>query len=136
MNSSAGFEIIYKDKFHEIKFEPVGRVLISEWEGFLLLEEIEKGTGLLLKCIKTEKIQKIISVQKRMKVLTKDIREFYQNYWNLEVEKAGIRKIGIVVSEDPFAHNSVKQIISPSPFLSSICQFFQNESQAMAWVNE
>lgn len=99
-----------REKFVEIFYDTQDKVVIAKWVGFLKPEDVKTGCEAINDQIRTNKLTKHISDHTKLKVLSKEVQEYLTQEWFINVEKMGLEKIAVLVSEDVFAQATVNNV--------------------------
>lgn len=127
---------VFKEKYVEITFDKDNEIIKAKWKGFLKLDEVKKGCAEITKLIKNNKLTKHASDQVDLKVLSKDVQNYLTLEWFPEVQKLGLRKIGVVVSQDVFAQATVNNVNTKSQKDQLVFNTFNDEIQCVRWLNQ
>jgi hypothetical protein len=127
---------ILKESFVEITFEKETGIITAKWIGFLKLSDVQRGCDLLSKHIKNNKLKKHISDHTKLKVLSKEVQEYLTGQWFAEVEKLGLEKIAVHVSEDIFAQATVNNVNTKGSLGNLKIYTFNSLNQCNTWLAE
>ena len=132
----AKVDSILKEKFVEIEFDPSTKVITARWIGFLKLEDVQKGCNLVSNYIKKNNLTSHLSDHTKLKVLSKEVQEYLTGQWFAEVEKLGLKKIAVLVSEDVFAQATVNNVNTRGAVGRLKIYTFNSETQCNQWLSE
>ncbi|MBC8111521.1 MAG: hypothetical protein H7Y04_10710 [Verrucomicrobia bacterium] len=124
------------EKFVKIDYDATQKIVAAKWNGFLKLEDLQKGCKEINSQIKKEKLTKHLSDQTQLKVLVKEVQEYIGAVWFDEVEKLGLRKIAILVAEDIFAQAAVNKVNLNAQYKKLEINSFSSLDQCHTWLNE
>lgn len=127
---------ILKDSFVEIVYQSETGIITAKWIGFLKLADVHKGCDALSKYIKDNNIKKHISDHTKLKVLSKEVQQYLAEQWFAEVEKLGLEKIAVQVSEDVFAQATVNNVNTKGSLGNLKIYTFNSLSQCNDWLSE
>jgi hypothetical protein len=107
---TANKELILKEKFVELTFDPENRIVEARWIGFLKLDEVKSACKLLTQFVGQHTITRHLSDQTQLKVLSREVQEYLIGECVPELDSLGIRKIAVLVSADVFAQATVNNV--------------------------
>jgi nitrogen regulatory protein PII-like uncharacterized protein len=129
-------EIILKEKNAEIFYDSETQIITAKWIGFQKLEDVQRGCDLINQHVKTHKLTKHISDHTKLKVLSKEVQEYLTQVGFVEVEKLGLEKIAVLVSEDIFAQATVDNVNLKGSVGKLKIHTFNSLSQCERWLKE
>lgn len=101
---------VFTGKNAEITYDDANNIIIAKWTGFLKLEELKQACTALIDFTRKSNSSKHLSDQSQLKVLSKEVQEQLVNNIFPELEKAGLRKLAVLVSDDVFAKATVDNV--------------------------
>ncbi len=126
---------IFKSEYTEISLDLDQKIIRANWYGFLKINDLLQGMEQLLKGIRDHHIQRHISDQTRLKVLTKDIKAYLQKDALKNMEEAGLKKVGIIQAGDLFARVAVDLVNKKASINDLSIEVFDNETDCLNWLN-
>lgn len=127
---------IMKESFVEIFFQKETGIITAKWIGFLKVPDVQKGCDVLTKYMKENNLKKHISDHTKLKVLSKEVQEYLTGQWFAEVEKIGLTKIAVQVSEDVFAQATVNNVNTKGAMGNLKIYTFNSLGQCNEWLEE
>ncbi|SDJ92404.1 hypothetical protein SAMN05421823_101434 [Catalinimonas alkaloidigena] len=128
---------IYADPFAEITYDDANKVLVAKWMGFLKIDSTQKGCISMVDFVKRNKVTKHLSDQSTLKVLSKDVQTYLVTEAFPALDRAGLRKLAVLVSEDIFAKASVENVNTNATKMGNISiRTFGTRKECIAWLNE
>jgi hypothetical protein len=124
------------EKFVKIDYDNVQKTVVAKWNGFLRLEELQKGCKAINNHVKKEKLTKHLSDQTQLKVLVKEVQDYIGEVWFDEVEKLGLRRIAILLSDDIFTQASVNKVNLNAQYKGLQINSFNSLNQCYEWLSE
>jgi len=103
------------EKYVEITYDPDTKVVAAIWKGYLKDDQVREGCAKITALIKEKQLKSHLSDHTQLKVLNKDVQDYLVNQWFAEVEKAGLRRIAVLVAEDVFAKATVDSVNDKAP---------------------
>ena len=103
-------ELLLREKFAEVDYDPSTGVLTARWIGFLNSDQVHKVVEVLYAAVKKYQVQLHLSDQSQMKVLTKEIQQTVGTKVLPELENLGLRKMAVFASEDVFAQAAAQSV--------------------------
>ncbi|MEK6479312.1 hypothetical protein WJR50_17340 [Catalinimonas sp. 4WD22] len=125
---------LYADKCAEITTEE--GIIIAKWSGFLNLESTKKGCDSMVDYVRKNKITKHLSDQSTLKVLSKEVQGYLVSEAFPALDKAGLRKLAVLVSEDVFAKATVDNVNSATMMGNIKVKTFNTRRDCIDWLNE
>jgi hypothetical protein len=129
-------EPVLKEKFAEIFYDAESRIIVARWIGFLKLDDVRFGCGEINRFIRRHQLTNHLSDHTRLKVLPKDVQEYLTGHWFKEVEKLGLTKIAVLVSEDVFAQATVNNVNTKGAVGNLKIHTFHSPIQCDQWLSE
>jgi hypothetical protein len=128
---------LLKEKFADIYVEKSNNVLVAKWIGFLKPPDVIKGCSVMTKYIKgNPAIKGHLSDHRQLKVLSKEVQDYLTKEWFPEVEKAGLKKIGVVVAEDVFAATTVNKVNKEAQVGNLKINTFNSDVDCVNWLKQ
>ncbi|MDF9795606.1 hypothetical protein OKW21_000869 [Catalinimonas alkaloidigena] len=125
---------LYTDKCAEITNEE--NIIIAKWSGFLNLESTKKGCDAMVEYVRKNKITKHLSDQSTLKVLSKEVQGYLVGEAFPALDRAGLRKLAVLVSEDVFAKATVDNVNSATMMGNIEVKTFNSRRECVDWLNE
>jgi hypothetical protein len=125
---------VMNEKFLRIAYDEKSGILFVKWIGFLRLDDVTKGGNFLLDFVKKNKIIKNFNDQTDLKVLSADVQRYLTTQLFPEIEKAGLSKIGVLVSEDVFAQATVNNVNAKVTMGGLTMQTFVSPKLCLEWL--
>ncbi|WP_109829886.1 hypothetical protein [Reichenbachiella versicolor] len=85
-------------------------ILYAKWNGFLTIDQIKNGCGVLTNYIKKNGLKIHLSDHSELKVLNDECKTYLSTEWFPEVEALGITKIAALISPNVFTRKSVDDV--------------------------
>ncbi len=127
---------LFKEDYCKVWYNSDDQIIYAEWKGFLKLDEVKKGCALMTKYIKDNDVKAHLSNHVKLRVLTKDVQEYLTQSWFPEVEKAGLRKVAALVSDDVFAKATVDKVNKTAQVGRLTISTFNSEKDSISWLKE
>lgn len=102
-------KLILKESYCDVTLDEAN-VIKARWIGFLKLDQVKKGCDVISGYIKDNKLKGHISDHRSLKILSKEVQEYLGAVWFPEVERLGLTKIAVLVSDDVFAKATVDKV--------------------------
>lgn len=128
--------VLMKESYVEVSYVPSLNLVIAKWIGFLTIEDVTKGCTFVTALIRKHNIKVHLSDHRQLKVLSKDVQGYLTMQWFSEVERVGLRKIGVVVAEDIFAVATVSKVNKEAKVGNLTIDMFQSDEACLAWLQE
>jgi hypothetical protein len=128
--------VLMQESFVEISFDEKNQIIKAKWMGFLKIDEVKKGCSEMTKFISDNHITKHISNHIHLKVLSKEVQNYLTGEWFPETQAFGLRKVGVIVSEDVFAQATVNTVNMKSQRDQLQFNTFDQEVKCIEWLNE
>lgn len=123
-------EMLVKEKFIEISFEPDGNYLYSNWLGFQNEESVKKGCEIMLEQLKKMHVRKVLNDNTKVTGPWQSASEWVGTVWFPQMEKAGLMHFSWVFSPNIFAELSAKKAMPASGIVKS----FSGLREAKQWI--
>ncbi len=127
---------IYSDPSAEITFDDTNNIIIAKWKGFLKLDSTQKGCDSMVNFVKKNRTTKHLSDQSNLKVLSKEVQGHLVGEVFPELDKAGLRKLAVLVSEDVFAKATVDNVNTATKMGNITVKTFNTQRDCIDWLNE
>jgi hypothetical protein len=128
-------EQILKEKFVEMTFDPENKIMEAKWIGFLKEDEVRKACKAMISFIGKNKITKHLSDQTQLKVLSKEVQNYLVGECFPELEKLGLKKVAVLVSDDVFAQATVNNVNTRSQMGGITFGTFNTKRQSVDFLN-
>lgn len=128
-------EQILKEKFVEMSFDPENKIVEAKWIGFLKEEEVRKACKVMINFIGKNKITKHLSDQTQLKVLSKEVQNYLVGECFPELDKQGLKKVAVLVSEDVFAQATVNNVNTKSQMGGLTFGTFNSKNKSIEFLN-
>jgi hypothetical protein len=125
---------LMNEKFLHIAYEQQTGILYVKWIGFLRLDDVKKGGDFLVEFITNNRITKNLNNQTELKVLSADVQQYLTTQLFPQIEKAGMRKVGVLLSEDLFAQATVNNVNAKVTLGNLSLQTFGSEKLCKEWL--
>lgn len=129
-------QLIFNEKYCKMWFNSNEQILYAEWKGFLKIDEVKKGCDVMTKFVKDKGVKAHLSDHVRLRVLTKDVQEYLTQTSFPDLEKAGLRKVAALVSDDVFAKATVDKVNKTAQVGQLTIVTFNSEKDSIAWLKE
>lgn len=127
---------LLKDKFCHISYDKVNGIVITKWIGFLKMEDLKKGIGVMLDCVKNNKVKYNLSDQTEMKVLSNDVQQYLVGEVFPELDRLGLRRLAVCVGEDIFAQMAVNNVNAKLTMGNVAINTFNSKDKCYNWLLE
>jgi hypothetical protein len=128
-------EQLFKEKFATVEYNPQTKHLTARWKGFLRTEDVKKVCHVLLEAVHTYKVKQHLSDQTEMLVLSPEIQAYVAQKVLPEMEKSGLRKMAVQVSENVFAQAAAQNVHSIYVGKLGISTF-TSQAECTEWLNK
>ena len=125
---------VMNEKFLHIAYEQQTGILYVKWIGFLRLDDVKKGGNFLVEFITNNRVTKNLNNQTALKVLSADVQQYLTTQLFPQIEKAGMRKVGVLLSEDVFAQATVNNVNAKVTLGNLSLQTFGSEKLCKEWL--
>jgi hypothetical protein len=125
---------VMNEKFLHIAYEQQTGILYVKWIGFLRLDDVKKGGNFLVEFITNNRVTKNLNNQTALKVLSADVQQYLTTQLFPQIEKAGMRKVGVLLSEDVFAQATVNNVNAKVTLGNLSLQTFGSEKHCKEWL--
>jgi hypothetical protein len=125
---------VMNEKFIHVAYEQQTGILYVKWMGFLRLDEVKKGGNFLIEFITKNRVAKNFNNQTALKVLSPDVQEYVSTQLFPQIEKAGMRKVGVLLAEDVFAQATVNNVNAKVTLGQLSIQTFGSERLCKEWL--
>lgn len=131
-------KMLLQEKFCEITYDDVNKIIIAKWIGFLKPENVRKGCDVIIEFSKKNQLSKHLSDQTQLKVLSKEVQEYLVNEFFPAAGNSGIKKVAVLVSDDIFAKATVDNVNSNTATKVGKISFntLNAKSDCIKWLNE
>lgn len=127
---------IYADNCAEITYDDANSIIVAKWSGFLKLDNTQKGCNVMVDFVRKNKILKHLSDQSTLKVLSKEVQGYLVTEAFPALDKAGLRKLAVLVSEDVFAKATVDNVNTATKMGNISIKTFNSRKDCIDWLNE
>jgi hypothetical protein len=128
---------IYADPCAEITCDDANHIIVAKWMGFLKLESTQKACASMVEVVKKNRITKHLSDQSVLKVLSKEVQGYLVTEVFPALDRAGLRKLAVLVSEDVFAKATVENVNTNATMMGNITiKTFNTRRDCIDWLNE
>lgn len=127
---------VFTDKCAEISFDDENNIIVSKWMGFLNLETTKKGCDAMVSFVSKNRVTKNLSDQSTLKVLSKEVQGYLVSEAFPALDKAGLRKLAVLVSEDVFAKATVENVNTATKMGNILVKTFNTRRDCIEWLNE
>lgn len=134
MPTETAIKTLMDEKFIHVSYEQQTDILYVKWMGFLRLEDVKKGGNFMLEFITKNRVTKNFNNQTELKVLSTDVQQYLTTQLFPQIEKAGLRKIGVLVAEDVFAQATVNNVNAKVTVGNLSLQTFGAERLCKEWL--
>jgi len=119
--------------FATIKYDKEKKWLFIDWEGFLTVDLVKKGSEELLKTFQSvENITKILVNNQKVSGPWNKANDWFVSDWNPRAIEAGLKYMAVIVSADIFTQLSLKGFIETNP--GYLVHSFEEVSAAEDWL--
>lgn len=127
----------FKDNCAEITYDDANSIIVAKWSGFLKLDSTKKACDNMVDFVKKNKVTKHLSDQSTLKVLSKEVQGYLVTEVFPALDKAGLRKLAVLVSEDVFAKATVENVNTNATKMGNITiKTFNTRRDCIDWLNE
>lgn len=121
--------------WHEI--DKAHRLLILHCQGFISSEMYREGLQEAIQLSRKEYILNWVMNTKHMKVIRQADQDWTMRHWFSQFQLLGIKKLGIVVSEDIFNQMAISGMVAAlRPEFKGEVEYFQEFASAVQWARE
>ncbi len=121
-------------KFVNINHDAVNNIVLVEWRNAPTSQELKTGLFQALEIVKTFRSSKWIADVRLMGEIDPADEEWVNTTWFPSAIDAGIRKMGVIVSDDTFNQMNMPEVMSRMDNKSFKSQFFLSVEQAVDWL--
>lgn len=125
-------EMLVKEKFIEISYEPSGKYLYANWLGFQSEESVKNGCNLMLEQLIKKNCSKVLNDNTKVTGPWQSATEWVATVWFPKMENAGLKHFSWVFSSNIFAELSAKKAMPASDIVKS----FNSLTAGKQWVVE
>lgn len=111
-------------------------IIIAKWKGYLTGEQVKEGMAKMIAEARKRGLEKHISNQTELKVLSKEVQDLLTQELLPELAKAGVKKLAVFTSEDIFAKATVDKVNREVKLGDMIINSFNTMEECKDWVNE
>jgi hypothetical protein len=129
-------ELVLKEKFAEVFYDADNKLITAQWIGFLKLDDVKFGCQEINRFVRKYQMTKHLSDHTKLKVLSKEVQEYLTGQWFMEVEKLGLKKIAVLVSEDVFAQATVNNVNTKGALGNLSIYTFNSLIRCEQWLTE
>ncbi len=122
---------LMKEKFVHISHDTKTNILYVKWIGFLRLEDVKKAGKFLLEYVAKNRITLNLNDQTELKVLSTEVQQYLMGELFPAIERVGMKKVGVLLSEDLFAQASVGNVNAK---VGLQVQVFGNANLCTEWL--
>jgi hypothetical protein len=126
---------VFQEKYVRIHFDVNNKILIAKWNGRLQLDEVKRGCSLMRDFIAENAITKHMSNHTHLKMLSEEVQKYLAEEWFPEVYALGLRKVGVIVTEDLFAQTTVLNVNMKAQQEELAIHTFYKVSDCLEWLN-
>jgi len=126
---------LLNESYCHIYFDEQDNIIYAEWKGFLKPDQVRKGCSIMTDYIKNHKVKVHLSDHRNLRVLTKEVQTYLTEEWFPEVEKAGLKKVAALVSEDVFAKATVDNVNTTAKVGSLVIKTFNSKKDCLDWLS-
>ena len=127
---------IFRSERVAIGFDTDRGVIRANWYGFLKKSELMEGMEHLLNGIRDNSAQLHVSDQTELKALSSELKKYLQNEALKRMEESGLKKVGVIQSDNIFAQASVDTVNRKAELKDLSIQMFPNETECFNWLLE
>ncbi|WKN31957.1 hypothetical protein PZB74_01120 [Porifericola rhodea] len=127
---------IYSDSCAEITFDETNKIVVAKWSGFLKLDTTKKACDAMVKFVKENRVNKHLSDQSTLKVLSKEVQGYLVGEAFPELDKAGLRRLAVLVSEDVFAKATVDNVNNATMMGNIKVKTCNSKKECIEYLNE
>lgn len=88
--------------------EPEEGWIYVDWEGFLQIDMVKEGSEELLAMIRETGLSKVLISNKKISGPWNKANEWYSSSWNPRAEAAGLKYMGVIISDNIFSQLSLQ----------------------------
>lgn len=128
---------LFTDNCAEITYDDANGIIIAKWSGFLKLDSTKKGCDSMVEFVRKNKTTKHLSDQSSLKVLSKEVQGYLVTEAFPALDKAGLKRLAVLVSEDVFAKATVDNVNTNAMKMGNITvKTFNTRRDCIDWLNE
>lgn len=123
----------FKEGFAHIYYLPGYHILVAKWIGYLQLPELQSACQFLLNLVEELAITSLYCEQTELRTLSEPVQNWLVEECFPAATRRGIRKVAVLLSEDPYAQPSVEAVNSKVS-ASLLIQSFSTSAEAIQWL--
>ncbi len=127
-------QTIFNSPYVEIELNTDLGIIRANWKGFLKIHDLLEGMEHLLEGVNNHGVQRHISDQTELRVLSKEIKDYLVNDGLDRMEAAGLKKVGVIQSSDFFAQSAVDRVNKDVVLKELDIQAFLSEKDCVEWL--
>lgn len=127
-------KVLMRESYVEINLQEDEGVIVARWKGFLTVEQVKRGCGLMSRVIAEKNISRHLSDHTDLKLLRKEVQEYLSSTWFHEVEALGLRKLAVKTAVDLFAKATVQKVNTEQPYGELRIDTFRSYEAAKKWL--
>ncbi len=124
----------YDTPWCKIYYHVESHTVVLEWHGFASEENFRAACDASLALLEAKQTSKMLANNKDAKVVSPANQKWLNEEWFPKAYRAGYRTSAVVVSTNIFNEMTVKNIVNQMDAGKFTVQFFQEETQAFAWL--
>jgi hypothetical protein len=127
---------IFQDSFAHIYYASADGIIHAEWNGYLKPEDTRRACKTLIDFVTENQVSLHLSAHAGLKILSLPIQEFLIIYVLPALEKGGLRKMAVLLSEDVFAQATVENVHGRACCQRLEIRSFASSGAATKWLKE
>ncbi len=127
-------ELLLREKFVKIYYDAENNIITAKWIGNLNLDHVKKGCSFITRMITDKGITKHISIHTQLKKLSDPVQQYLSEEWFPEVSALGLRKVGVIISEDLFTQTTVLNVNFKARHDKLFIETFVNIAECKHWL--
>lgn len=110
-------------------------LIYVDWNGFLNVDLVKRGSEELLKVIKDTQAKKALIDNRKVSGPWQAANQWYQEDWNPRAAKAGLKEMAIIQSDNVFSQLSLQGFTKATQG-AYLVAMFNSEPNARQWLSE
>ncbi len=127
---------IFQDSFAHIYYAPAHSIIHADWNGYLKPEDTRRACKALIDFVTANQVSLHLSAHTGLKILSLPVQEFLTTSALPEMERGGLKKMAVLLSEDVFAQATVENVHARACCHRLKIRSFTSPVAATDWLKE
>ncbi len=125
---------LLNEAYVDIYLDESRNILIAKWMGLLKPVDVRSACSFIANYLKENRVQGLLTDHRQLKVLSQEVQDYLIQEAFPEVEKAGLKKVGVIAAHDVYAAATVSKVNHEVVMNDLKINLFNAQEDCVNWI--